>query len=122
MRPVPKPTKRDRELAKAIERADRALKFVSLRATVMERGRLFCEACKDKKSGQVHHIFYGNGKRREHEDRINLVAICTPCHDLVHKNDPATLERLMHWAEVYGYMGSRQELERRWAKAVRRRR
>ena len=52
------------------------------RAKVLERDNNICKACETNKATQVHHLSY---QFVFDEPLFDLIAICTLCHDKIHK-------------------------------------
>src|SRR5687768_778426 len=52
------------------------------REAVLQRAGGFCEGCRSRMATQVHHLTY---QHVGYEYLWELVAICRPCHDRLHK-------------------------------------
>jgi hypothetical protein len=48
---------------------------------IKQRDNYTCQICKCNKAQQVHHLTY---ERVGNEDDNDLIAVCTPCHQLIH--------------------------------------
>lgn len=46
---------------------------------VKERDNYTCQACYGP-GEEIHHIIYGRGKRKEHENIDSLILLCRQCH------------------------------------------
>jgi 5-methylcytosine-specific restriction endonuclease McrA len=57
------------------------------RSKVLERSGGMCEGCGDRFADHVHHLTY---ERLGDEMLFDLVAVCKPCHEKIHKR---TLDR-----------------------------
>ena len=57
-------------------------KWIATRNLVRTREGNTCQQCKSKHKIEVHHITYKNFGEEELKD---LVCVCKPCHDLIHK-------------------------------------
>jgi 5-methylcytosine-specific restriction endonuclease McrA len=55
------------------------------RELVWKRDNYKCQACLTGRAQQVHHKTYGNVDFKGNEPCFDLVSICKPCHDLIHK-------------------------------------
>ena len=47
---------------------------------VLRRSKGLCEVCHSPKMVQLHHIVGGNGKRKQHENKYSVIALCYDCH------------------------------------------
>jgi len=80
----------DRRIAEDDERRARYEQYMrspewqARRAKVLERDRYQCQACRERRANDVHHLHYRNFGR---EPLFDLVAICRPCHDALHGGD-----------------------------------
>jgi 5-methylcytosine-specific restriction endonuclease McrA len=54
------------------------------RRLVLERDNYVCQACRQRRATQAHHLTYKHLKR---EPLFDLVAVCKPCHDALHNRD-----------------------------------
>jgi hypothetical protein len=57
-------------------------KWYNKRNKVLERDKYLCQACLKNKAIQVHHLTY---ERVFDEPLFDLVSICLPCHEKLHK-------------------------------------
>lgn len=47
---------------------------------VLERSGGLCEVCSSAYLVELHHIIYGSGKRKQHENEHSVIALCWYCH------------------------------------------
>jgi 5-methylcytosine-specific restriction endonuclease McrA len=57
-------------------------KWQNKRAKVLERDKYLCQACLVNKATQVHHLTY---EEVTDEPMFDLISICSPCHEKLHK-------------------------------------
>jgi 5-methylcytosine-specific restriction endonuclease McrA len=55
------------------------------RRKVLERANHLCEACRERRATEVHHLHY---MRVGYEPLFDLVAICRECHETLHRRRP----------------------------------
>jgi hypothetical protein len=56
------------------------------REKVLDRANNWCEGCRERPAEEVHHLTY---EHRFYEFLFELVALCPPCHSLIHyKENP----------------------------------
>lgn len=53
-----------------------------IRALVLQRDQHLCQSCRLVKANQVHHLTY---ERWRNEACFDLISVCTPCHEKLHK-------------------------------------
>lgn len=58
------------------------------RVKVLERDQYLCQACRDRRAVQVHHLTYAH---LFNEPIFELVAICVTCHELITAIDRCTI-------------------------------
>jgi hypothetical protein len=59
-------------------------KWQNKRLKVLQRDKYLCQACLTNKATQLHHLTY---ERVFDEPLFDLVSICVPCHDKLHKKN-----------------------------------
>lgn len=47
---------------------------------VLNRSGGLCEVCGSAYMVELHHIIYGSGKRKQHENEHSVIALCWYCH------------------------------------------
>lgn len=47
---------------------------------ILERSQGLCEICGSNNQVELHHIVYGNGKRKEHENEHSCIMLCFQHH------------------------------------------
>lgn len=57
-------------------------KWKSKRIKVLNRDKWLCQACLKNKAESVHHLTYANF---EDEPLFDLISVCNPCHEKIHK-------------------------------------
>lgn len=74
---------------------------------VMARADGKCEMCGSWNGErlQLHHVFGGNGKRRQTESEITCVALCPECHRQVHSNRKKDLQLKIKSQDKYRKQG-----------------
>lgn len=63
-------------------------KWARKRTAVLERDQDLCQACLNRQATEVHHLTY---ERIFDEPMFDLVAICRPCHERLHKKKIAAI-------------------------------
>lgn len=85
---------------------------------VLERSKGLCEVC--QRPGQhLHHIIYGNGKRKQCETIESVINLCWSCHQGtkgVHGREGRKLDLLLkqRLEKTYRDMGLSEEEIRHW--------
>ena len=47
---------------------------------VLKRSKGLCEVCGSAYLVELHHIIYGRGKRKQHENEFSVIVLCWYCH------------------------------------------
>lgn len=63
-------------------------KWARKRKAILERDKGLCQACLKRQATEVHHLTY---ERIFDEPMFDLVAICRPCHERLHKKKIAAI-------------------------------
>lgn len=58
----------------------RSATWAEKRVKVLERDQYLCQACRDRRAVQVHHLTY---RHVFNEPLFDLVAVCVTCHELI---------------------------------------
>lgn len=95
------PSRKDARVAK---RASRAQRVRAILEAVRTRAALRCELGAGMPHAGVHlHHLEAGGKRRALEDVSNAMWVCEVCHGAYHRRPETFRDRVLAWAEHYGY-------------------
>lgn len=56
------------------------------RLIILKRDKYSCVKCGSSHNLQVHHKLYERGKMAWQAENKNLITVCKPCHEEIHKN------------------------------------